>query len=68
VLSGWLVIRILAVLMLLQEVTATASVVSALREGWQPSRPQHVAITGVIGGTGLLLVAAAYYGLFAFPW
>ncbi|GGK78761.1 hypothetical protein Ppa06_40830 [Planomonospora parontospora subsp. parontospora] len=68
VLAGWLVIRGLAVLMLLQEVTATAAVVSALREGWQPSRPQHVAIAGVLGSTGLLLVAAAYYGLFAFPW
>ncbi|GIH92654.1 alpha/beta hydrolase family protein [Planobispora siamensis] len=68
VLAGWLVIRVLAVLMLLQEVTATAAVVSGLREGWRPSRPQHVAIAGVLGGTGLLLVAAAYYGLFAFPW
>ncbi|GAA3134274.1 alpha/beta hydrolase [Planomonospora alba] len=68
VLAGWLVVRALAVLMLLQEVTATAAVVSALREGWQPSRPQHVAVAGVLGSTGLLLVAAAYYGLFAFPW
>ncbi|MBG0831007.1 prolyl oligopeptidase family serine peptidase [Planomonospora sp. ID67723] len=68
VLAGWLVIRVLAVLMLVQEVTATAAVVSAFREGWQPSRPQYVAIAGVLGSTGLLLVAAAYYGLFAFPW
>jgi hypothetical protein len=34
----------------------------------RPSRWQHVAIAGVLGGTGLLLVAAAYYGLFSFPW
>ncbi|MFC4056970.1 alpha/beta hydrolase family protein [Planomonospora corallina] len=68
VLAGWLVVRALALLMLLQEVTATAAVVSALREGWQPSRPQYVAVAGVLGSTGLLLVAAAYYGLFAFPW
>jgi hypothetical protein len=68
VLAGWLVVRLLAVLMLVQEVTAVAAVVSGLREGWRPSRWQHVAITGVLGGTGLLLVAAAYYGLFAFPW
>ncbi|MEV7006473.1 prolyl oligopeptidase family serine peptidase [Streptosporangium sp. NPDC051022] len=68
VLAGWLVIRILAVLMLLQEVTAVAAVVSGLREGWRPSRPQRVAIGGVLGGTGLLLVAGAYYSLFAFPW
>ncbi|MEV4095010.1 alpha/beta hydrolase family protein [Streptosporangium saharense] len=68
VLAGWLVIRMLAVLMLLQEVTAVAAVVSGLREGWQPSRPQWTAVIGVLGGTGLLLVAAAYYDLFSFPW
>ncbi|MEV1249361.1 prolyl oligopeptidase family serine peptidase [Nonomuraea sp. NPDC049750] len=68
VLAGWLVVRVLAVLMLVQEVTAVAAVVAGLREGMRPSRWQHVAIAGVLGGTGLLLVAAAYYGLFAFPW
>jgi uncharacterized membrane protein len=68
VLAGWLVVRLLAVLMLIQEVTAVAAFVSALREGMQPSRWQHVAVAGVLGGTGLLMVAAAYYGLFSFPW
>ncbi|MCG5214178.1 prolyl oligopeptidase family serine peptidase [Streptosporangium soli] len=68
VLAGWLVVRVLAVLILFQEVTAVAAVVSGLREGWQPSRWQHVAIAGVLGGTGLLLAFAAYYGLFSFPW
>ncbi|WP_188187457.1 prolyl oligopeptidase family serine peptidase [Nonomuraea sp. SYSU D8015] len=68
VLAGWLVVRALAVLMLIQEVTAVAAFVSALREGMQPSRWQHVAVAGVLGGTGLLMVAAAYYGLFSFPW
>jgi pimeloyl-ACP methyl ester carboxylesterase len=68
VLAGWLVVRVLAVLMLVQEVTAVAAVVAGLREGMRPSRWQHVAIAGVQGGTGLLLVAAAYYGLFSFPW
>ncbi|MGW0805430.1 alpha/beta hydrolase family protein [Nonomuraea sp. NPDC002799] len=68
VLAGWLVVRLLAVLMLIQEVTAVAAFVSALRDGLRPSRWQHVAVAGVLGGNGLLLVAAAYYGLFAFPW
>ncbi|NUP67317.1 MAG: prolyl oligopeptidase family serine peptidase [Nonomuraea sp.] len=68
VLAGWLVVRALAVLMLIQEVTAVAAYVSALREGMRPTRWQYVAIGGVLGGTGLLLVAAAYYGLFSFPW
>ncbi|MGR6916513.1 alpha/beta hydrolase family protein [[Actinomadura] parvosata] len=68
VLAGWLVVRLLAVLMLIQEVTAVAAYLSALREGLQPGRWQYVAVGGVLGGTGLLLVAAAYYGLFSFPW
>lgn len=68
VLAGWLVVRLLAVLMLIQEVTAVAAYVSALREGLQPTRWQHVTVGGVLGGTGLLLVAAAYYGLYSFPW
>ncbi len=54
--------------MLIQEVTAVAAFVSALREGLRPGRWQHVTVAGVLGGTGLLLVAAAYYGLFSFPW
>ncbi|NUR93310.1 MAG: prolyl oligopeptidase family serine peptidase [Nonomuraea sp.] len=68
VLAGWLVVRVLAVLMLVQEVTAVAAVIASLREGLLPGRWQHVAIAGVLGGTGLLLVVAAYYGLFSFPW
>ncbi|MBO3747901.1 alpha/beta hydrolase [Streptosporangiaceae bacterium NEAU-GS5] len=66
--AGWLVIRVLAVVMLAQEVSAAAAVIRGLHDGWQPSRWQKVTLTGVLGGTGLLLVAAAYYGLFALPW
>jgi hypothetical protein len=62
VLAGWLVIRVLAVLLLVQEVTA------GLRDGWQPSRWQKLVMTGALGGTGLLMVACAYYGLFSLPW
>ncbi|SDG06251.1 hypothetical protein SAMN05421505_101272 [Sinosporangium album] len=68
VLSGWLVIRVLALLMLVQEVTAVSAVVTGLREGWRPTRWQKIAVSSVLGSTGLLLVAAGYYGLFAFPW
>src|SRR5437868_3968093 len=68
VLAGWLVVRVLALLMLLQEVTAVASLVAGLRDGMRPRRGQSVAIAGVLGGTGVLLVAAGYYGLFSFPW
>ncbi|MEV5407751.1 prolyl oligopeptidase family serine peptidase [Thermopolyspora sp. NPDC052614] len=68
VLAGWLVIRVLAILILVQEVTAGAAVVAGLREGWQPSRWQKLALSGVLGGAGLLLIAASYYGLFSLPW
>jgi dienelactone hydrolase len=67
VLAGWAVIRVLAILMLVQEVTAVASVFAGLRDGWQPSRWQKLTMTGALGGTGLLLVAGAYYGLFSLP-
>ncbi|GIH24044.1 hypothetical protein Aph01nite_23540 [Acrocarpospora phusangensis] len=66
--SGWLVIRLLAVLILAQEVGAAGALIVGLRNGWRPSRWQQITLIGVLGGTGLLLVTAAYYGLFAFPW
>lgn len=68
VLAGWIVVRVLAILILVQEVTAGAAVLAALREGWQPSRWQKLALTGALGGAGLLLIAAAYYGLFSLLW
>ncbi len=66
--AGWLVVRLLAVLMLAQEVATAAAVLGGLRDGWQPSRWQKAILAGVLGGTALLLITAAYYGLFAFPW
>jgi hypothetical protein len=68
VLSGWLVVRVLAMLMLVQEVTATAAVLTAVRGGWEPSRWQRFTVAAILGGTALLLVSAAYYGLFGIPW
>ncbi|MEZ0072526.1 alpha/beta hydrolase family protein [Planotetraspora sp. GP83] len=66
--AGWLVVRLLAIAMLAQEVAAAAAVVSGLRDGWEPTRWQKNILAGVLGGTGLLLITAAYYGLFTFPW
>ncbi|GAA0432589.1 hypothetical protein Acor_06430 [Acrocarpospora corrugata] len=66
--AGWLVVRVLAVVILAQEVGAAGALIVGLRDGWQPTRWQKVTLAGVLGGTGLLLVTAAYYGLFAFPW
>lgn len=66
--AGWLVVRLLAVVMLVQEVTTFAAVLGGLHDGWEPTPWQKAVLTGVLGGTALLLVTAAYYGLYAFPW
>ncbi|WP_283137020.1 alpha/beta hydrolase family protein [Rhizohabitans arisaemae] len=68
VLAGWLVVRTLAVLLLLQQVTTVAEIVRNVRDGWHPTRWQRLTVVGITGGAGLLLFAAAYYGLFAIPW
>ena len=68
VLAGWLVVRVLAVLLLVQEVVTAAVVVVGLRDGWEPSRWQTLTMAGVLGGTALLLFLGAYYGLFSLPW
>ncbi|KAB8185032.1 alpha/beta hydrolase family protein [Microbispora catharanthi] len=66
--AGWLVVRLLAILMLVQTVTTFAAVIGGLRDGWEPTPWQKSVLAGVLGGTALLLLTAAYYGLFAFPW
>ncbi|MEW9529827.1 alpha/beta hydrolase family protein [Microbispora sp. NPDC049125] len=66
--AGWLVVRLLVVVMLVQEVTTVIAVAAGLRDGWEPTLWQRCVLAGVLGGTALLLLTAAYYGLFAFPW
>ena len=72
VLAGWLVVRVLAVLMLVQEVTAVAAVVSGLREGWRPTPLAARARSPACSAApGCCWWPAAYYGLFVplvFPW
>src|SRR5690606_9180656 len=57
VLAGWLGVRVLAVLLSVQEVLAGFAVHAAWLVGWRPSRWQWLALGGVIGGAGVLLVA-----------
>jgi uncharacterized protein len=52
-------------------VLAVASVdaaVSATRNGWRPTRIQAMSLVGSFSATGVLLLVAAYWGLFAFRW
>jgi uncharacterized protein len=66
--SGWLVVRLGALTALVLEVAALETSVSGVRAGWRPSAPHAAAVVGVIGATGILLVAAAYLGVFAPRW
>jgi uncharacterized protein len=66
--GGWLLVRAGALLALVLEVAAFDTTVAAVRGGWQPSAAHATAVIGVIGATGILLVAAAYLGVFAPRW
>jgi hypothetical protein len=66
--SGWLIVRLGALTALVLEVAAVDTSVSTFRAGWRPSAAHAAAVVGVIGSTGILLVAAAYLGVFAPRW
>jgi dienelactone hydrolase len=66
--SGWLIVRLGALTALVLEVAAVETSVSTFRAGWRPSAAHAAAVVGVIGATGILLVAAAYLGVFAPRW
>jgi uncharacterized protein len=66
--GSWLVDRLGAVTALVLEVAALETTVISFRGGWRPSAAHAAAVVGVIGATGILLVAAAYLGVFAPRW
>lgn len=66
--GGWFVVRLAALTALLLEVAAIDTTVSSVSAGWRPSRAHAVAVIGVIGATGIVLVLDAYMGLFAPRW
>jgi uncharacterized protein len=66
--SGWLVVRLGALTALVLEVAAVETSVSGVRAGWRSSAAHAAAVVGVIGATGILLVVAAYLGVFAPRW
>ena len=68
VLAGWLLVRLLAIVLLVQEVIAVITVMRGLRDGWEPTLWQRIALACVLGGTAILLLIGAYFGLFTFPW
>jgi uncharacterized protein len=66
--GGWFAVRSAALTALVLEVAAIDTTVSSVRAGWRPSRAHAVAVIGVIGATGIVLVVDAYMGLFAPRW
>jgi hypothetical protein len=41
---------------------------SAVLSGWRPTGTQAVSLVGSLGATVMLLLVAAYWGLFALRW
>jgi uncharacterized protein len=66
--GGWFLVRVGALIALVLEVASVDTTVAAIRGGWQPSAAHVTAVIGTIGATGILLLAAAYLGVFAPRW
>ena len=66
--GGWLFVRLVALVNVALAVASPEAVVSAGRDGWRPNGAQAVSLVGSFGATGILLLVAAYWGLFAFRW
>ncbi len=66
--GSWLVVRLAALLTVVLAVASVEAMVSAARSGWRPTGVQAVSLVGSFGATSILLLIAAYWGLFAFRW
>ena len=66
--GGWLVVRLVALVAVVLAVASVDAAVSAARSGWRPTGVQAVSLVGSFGATSILLLIAAYWGLFAFRW
>jgi hypothetical protein len=66
--GGWFVVRLAALTALVLEVAAIDTAISSVGAGWRPSPAHTVAVIGVIGATGMVVVVDAYMGVFALRW
>ena len=66
--GGWLLVRFAALVSVALAVASAEAAASAARDGWRPTGAQAVSLFGSFGATGILLLVAAYWGLFAFRW
>ncbi len=67
--GGWLLVRLAALLTVVLAVASADAAVSAARNnGWRPTGVQAVSLICSFGASGVLLLLASYWGLFAFRW
>jgi hypothetical protein len=66
--GGWLVVRLAALATVVLAVASADAAASAARSGWRPTGAQAASLTGSFAATGILVLIAAYWGLFAFSW
>jgi dienelactone hydrolase len=66
--GGWLVVRLGALATVALAVASADAAASAARAGWRPTGAQAASLAGSFSATGILILIAAYWGLFAFRW
>lgn len=66
--AAWVLLRLAAVGTVVLAVVAGTGVVDAWRGGWRPSGADRTALVGATGATGLVLLLAGYWELFALGW
>lgn len=66
--GGWAVVRLAALATVALAVAGADKAASAVLSGWRPTGTQAVSLVGSLGATVVLLLVAAYWGLFALRW
>jgi hypothetical protein len=66
--GGWLVVRLRALVTVVLAVASAGKAASAVVSGWRPTGVQAVSLVGPLVATVILVLVAAYWGLFALRW
>lgn len=66
--AGWLVVRLTSVATVVLAAVVVHEWATAVGAGWHPSPVQALSLSGTLGAAGLLLIVAAYWGVFAPTW
>jgi hypothetical protein len=66
--AGWATVRLAALATVVLAVASADKAASAALSGWRPNGTQAASLVGTLGATVILLLVAAYWGLFALRW